>query len=69
MLRMTNRGCYKCQDRKPMCHSSCEKYKAWKEAHESKQAAIRAEKDKQNEFDSVAIEARVKAGRKPRKMR
>jgi hypothetical protein len=52
-----------------MCHSSCEKYKAWKEAHESKQAAIRAEKDKQNEFDSVALEARVKAGRKPRKMR
>lgn len=65
---MTNSGCYKCQDRKPMCHSSCEKYKAWKEAHESKKAEIRAAKDKQKEFDSVAIDAIIKARRRARKM-
>lgn len=66
---MTNNGCYKCQDRKPLCHSSCEKYKAWKEAHEAKKEAIKTEKDKRNEFDSVAIEARIKAKRRAGKMR
>jgi hypothetical protein len=66
---MTNNGCYKCQDRKPLCHSSCEKYKAWKEAHEAKKEAIKTEKDKRNELDSVAIEARIKAKRRAGKMR
>ena len=65
---MPKSGCYQCEDRKPSCHSSCERYKAWKAEHEAKQAAIKAERDKLHEFDSVAIDARIRAGRKPRKM-
>lgn len=66
---MANKGCYKCTERRPHCHSNCERHKDWKAEQEAKKAAIKAEKDRQNELDSVSIEAKIKAAKKARKMR
>ena len=54
-------GCYKCQDKRAHCHSTCEKYKAWKEEHNAKQAEIRAKRDREYEIDSVSISGKIKA--------
>lgn len=61
---MAKNSCYKCTDRKPHCHSNCERHKDWKEEHDEKQAAIRAAKDKDREIESVSIAAKIKALKK-----
>ena len=58
---MDNNGCYKCTDRKPHCHSNCERHKDWKAEREARQTAIRAERDREFEVASVGIAGRLKA--------
>lgn len=35
--------CLDCPDRYPACHDHCERYQQWKENHEQKRAAARAQ--------------------------
>ena len=58
---MDNNGCYKCTDRKPHCHSTCERHKDWKAERDSKQAAIREAKDREKEIASVSFAGKIKA--------
>lgn len=58
---MADLGCYKCPDRKAHCHSNCERHKDWKQEHDAKLAAIRAERDREFEVSSVGIAGRLKA--------
>lgn len=37
-------GCYKCPDRTPGCHGSCEKYLAWKKEQDEQKEQIRRQK-------------------------
>lgn len=41
---MKNSPCYKCNDREIGCHSSCEKYKEWREQYYDKKAEIKKSK-------------------------
>jgi hypothetical protein len=54
-------GCYQCPDRKPGCHSVCEKYKEWKAEHDAKQAAIRAKRDMEYEINAASVSGKIKA--------
>lgn len=58
---MSNMGCYKCVDRKPHCHSTCERHRKRTEEHNAKQADIRAKKDREREIESVSFAGRIKA--------
>ena len=58
---MDKNGCYKCTERRPHCHSDCERHKRWKEERDAKQAAIREAKDKEQEIASVSIAGKIKA--------
>ena len=58
---MDNNGCYKCADRRPHCHSACERHKDWKAERDAKQAAIRAQKSKEHEATAVEVAAKLKA--------
>lgn len=42
---MKNRPCLNCTDRKPGCHSTCERYKDFQKQHEEIKSKERAEKD------------------------
>lgn len=37
-------GCYKCPDRTPGCHGSCERYLAWKKEQDEQKEQIRRQK-------------------------
>ena len=58
---MEDRGCYKCEKRKPHCHSTCPEHRERKEKHDAEQAAIRAAKDKEREIESVSVAGKIKA--------
>lgn len=34
--------CYKCENRKPSCHDTCEVYKNWKSVNEQKKEHVRS---------------------------
>ena len=52
---MTN-PCFHCTDRHPVCHDTCERYKAWQEFHAAEVADKRRRNDActihKNDFDS-----------------
>lgn len=50
-----DKGCYGCEERKAGCHSTCEKYKEWKEEHDARQAEIRMRRDKERRADNTII--------------
>lgn len=62
--------CYKCTDRKPGCHSVCEKYIEWKSEYQEHKKAIDDIKNIENEFmgmvhnRSERIEREIRNGRK-----
>ena len=37
-------GCYRCAERRPGCHDTCERYRAWKAAAEEEKQKIAAAK-------------------------
>ena len=51
---MTN-PCFHCADRHPVCHDTCERYKAWQEFHAAEVADKRRKNDActihKNDFD------------------
>lgn len=51
---MTN-PCFHCADRHPVCHDTCERYKAWQEFHAAEVADKRQRNDActihKNDFD------------------
>jgi hypothetical protein len=57
---MRDKCCYQCEERHPLCHSACKKYKDWKAKHDELQAAIRAEKDEAFKLDHQAFIARAR---------
>lgn len=42
---MTDCPCRGCEDRKFLCHSSCERYKQWKTEYETITQGLKAEKE------------------------
>lgn len=61
-MRMAqDKGCYGCEERKAGCHSTCEKYKEWKEKHDEQQVVIKAERAKLNDLDGLFADAAFKA--------
>ena len=42
--------CKDCTDRHPACHDECEKYKTFKQIHDSKREAIYKYKNRHSEF-------------------
>ncbi len=42
---MSINPCKGCEDRHYLCHSTCEKYIAWKQEHDELKAKIKAEKN------------------------
>ena len=46
-------GCYKCPDRTPGCHGSCERYLAWKKELQERQAQMYREKMRGDAADGV----------------
>jgi hypothetical protein len=50
-----DKGCYGCEERKAGRHSTCEKYKEWKEEHDARQAEIRMRRDKERRADNTII--------------
>ena len=58
---MDNNGCYKCADRRPHCHSTCERHKDWKAERDAKSAAIREAKDREQDVNCAIISGKIKA--------
>ena len=61
---MKDKGCYQCEERHYLCHSTCEKYKEWKAKRDELQAAIRKETEEQYKLNETAILARLRARRR-----
>lgn len=49
-------SCYGCTDRHPKCHSTCDKYKSFKEELEKQKAAVRPLKEAQTNMTAYKKE-------------
>jgi hypothetical protein len=58
---MSDMGCYKCTDRKPHCHSTCQRHIERTERHRAELDKIRARRDREHDADAVGIAGRLKA--------
>jgi hypothetical protein len=56
-----DKGCYGCEDRHYLCHSTCDRHKRAKEKHDAEQAVIKAERAKLNDVDGLFADAAFKA--------
>lgn len=61
---MVSAPCKNCEDRHVGCHSECDRYKKFKEEHESEKAVIREIKDKRNALNDFRSEQIQKVTRK-----
>ena len=57
---MKGRCCHHCEERRPLCHSTCDRYKEWKAKHDEVRDAVRTEKEEQRKLDHEAFIARAK---------
>lgn len=53
---MTFECCYKCETRKPGCHSHCEKYAEAKERHDGFRMKLFEQRSKEYDLESRAVE-------------
>lgn len=58
---MGDLGCYKCVDRKPHCHSTCERHRKRTEEHNQKQTEIRIAKDRERDADAASFSGKARA--------
>lgn len=58
--------CRECEDREPYCHSSCERYREFRELLDSNKAKIFAQKQVNNYFNDRARITKDKESRKRR---